>query len=174
MVKVTVLVPQGVSKASVKLPRVLFTDATWKVFPVSLVTVILFAPSVKATVPLGFTLKLMVPPLCFENVNGLGLVETVTMHGVGVGFGLTGVADGDGDGDADGLAPGLGSGLGDGSGSPPGDGVGVGSRSTTSGVGVGDGELSSFGVGVGVGEDRKSTRLNSCHLVISYAVFCLK
>src|SRR5256885_11920508 len=23
-------------------------------------------------------------------------------------------------------------------------------------------------------EDRKSTRLNSCHLVISYAVFCLK
>src|SRR5256885_10677043 len=32
--------------------------------------------------------------------------------------------------------------------------------------------------GVGVGgknkEDRKSTRLNSSHLVISYAVFCLK
>src|SRR3989454_8660254 len=26
----------------------------------------------------------------------------------------------------------------------------------------------------GVGEDRKSTRLNSSHLVISYAVFCLK
>src|SRR5688500_7431344 len=25
-----------------------------------------------------------------------------------------------------------------------------------------------------VGEDRKSTRLNSSHLVISYAVFCLK
>src|SRR5256885_9313563 len=24
------------------------------------------------------------------------------------------------------------------------------------------------------GTDRKSTRLNSCHLVISYAVFCLK
>src|SRR5256885_2874157 len=33
-----------------------------------------------------------------------------------------------------------------------------------------------FGVGVGVrvaGGDRKSTRLNSSHLVISYAVFCL-
>src|SRR2546426_4523254 len=26
----------------------------------------------------------------------------------------------------------------------------------------------------GVGADRKSTRLNSSHLVISYAVFCLK
>src|SRR2546426_5731041 len=26
----------------------------------------------------------------------------------------------------------------------------------------------------GSGEDRKSTRLNSSHLVISYAVFCLK
>src|SRR5256885_10523941 len=25
-----------------------------------------------------------------------------------------------------------------------------------------------------IGEDRKSTRLNSSHLVISYAVFCLK
>src|SRR5256885_3828513 len=29
-------------------------------------------------------------------------------------------------------------------------------------------------VAVGVLEDRKSTRLNSSHLVISYAVFCLK
>src|SRR2546426_6300339 len=28
--------------------------------------------------------------------------------------------------------------------------------------------------GVGRSEDRKSTRLNSSHLVISYAVFCLK
>src|SRR5256885_10853595 len=27
---------------------------------------------------------------------------------------------------------------------------------------------------LGVGGDRKSTRLNSSHLVISYAVFCLK
>src|SRR5438034_8573253 len=26
----------------------------------------------------------------------------------------------------------------------------------------------------GIGEDRKSTRLNSSHTVISYAVFCLK
>src|SRR3989454_8227816 len=29
-------------------------------------------------------------------------------------------------------------------------------------------------VGERVGQDRKSTRLNSSHLVISYAVFCLK
>src|SRR5256885_7307111 len=28
--------------------------------------------------------------------------------------------------------------------------------------------------GVGLSRDRKSTRLNSSHLVISYAVFCLK
>src|SRR2546426_7566405 len=27
---------------------------------------------------------------------------------------------------------------------------------------------------LGAGQDRKSTRLNSSHLVISYAVFCLK
>src|SRR5256885_12505226 len=32
-----------------------------------------------------------------------------------------------------------------------------------------DGRLGAVG-----GEDRKSTRLNSSHLVISYAVFCLK
>src|SRR5256885_10269853 len=30
------------------------------------------------------------------------------------------------------------------------------------------------GAAHGAGEDRKSTRLNSSHLVISYAVFCLK
>src|SRR5256885_12121063 len=29
-------------------------------------------------------------------------------------------------------------------------------------------------LGIGHGRDRKSTRLNSSHLVISYAVFCLK
>src|SRR2546426_1580927 len=34
---------------------------------------------------------------------------------------------------------------------------------------------SSYGTTRGVrGQDRKSTRLNSSHLVISYAVFCLK
>src|SRR2546426_1526968 len=39
-----------------------------------------------------------------------------------------------------------------------------------------DGERAAVGViGVGPGaRDRKSTRLNSSHLVISYAVFCLK
>src|SRR5947207_5879606 len=31
-----------------------------------------------------------------------------------------------------------------------------------------------FGGGTGGGADRKSTRLNSSHTVISYAVFCLK
>src|SRR5688500_19660951 len=30
------------------------------------------------------------------------------------------------------------------------------------------------GTGLRLGRDRKSTRLNSSHLVISYAVFCLK
>src|SRR5690625_6115395 len=30
------------------------------------------------------------------------------------------------------------------------------------------------GLPVGVGEDRKSARLNSSHVAISYAVFCLK
>src|SRR5256885_8053133 len=30
------------------------------------------------------------------------------------------------------------------------------------------------GPGAGTGVDRKSTRLNSSHLVMSYAVFCLK
>src|SRR2546426_2720380 len=30
------------------------------------------------------------------------------------------------------------------------------------------------GTGLAAGQDRKSTRLNSSHLVISYAVFCLK
>src|SRR5256885_8981507 len=30
------------------------------------------------------------------------------------------------------------------------------------------------GVGIAAPQDRKSTRLNSSHLVISYAVFCLK
>src|SRR2546426_6831902 len=33
---------------------------------------------------------------------------------------------------------------------------------------------SGFTVGASTTEDRKSTRLNSSHLVISYAVFCLK
>src|SRR5256885_2527366 len=48
---------------------------------------------------------------------------------------------------------------------------------TTAGDRDQTGKLSSFG-GLGVFtrevQDRKSTRLNSSHLVISYAVFCLK
>src|SRR5690625_5989740 len=31
-----------------------------------------------------------------------------------------------------------------------------------------------FGAQIGITEDRKSTRLNSSHVAISYAVFCLK
>src|SRR5690606_41731962 len=34
--------------------------------------------------------------------------------------------------------------------------------------------LALFPVGLGIGVDRKSTRLNSSHVKISYAVFCLK
>src|SRR5262245_62560437 len=34
--------------------------------------------------------------------------------------------------------------------------------------------LISGAIGIGISEDRKSTRLNSSHLGISYAVFCLK
>src|SRR5256885_12548882 len=36
------------------------------------------------------------------------------------------------------------------------------------------GQIAFPGGGVNQGEDRKSTRLNSSHLVISYAVFCFK
>src|SRR5256885_5216090 len=38
--------------------------------------------------------------------------------------------------------------------------------------GIGDDELDALQAGLD--QDRKSTRLNSSHLVISYAVFCLK
>lgn len=151
MLRLTVLVPQGVSKASVKLPRVLLIESTEKVFPVLLVTVRLLGPSEKITVPVGFTEKLTVPPLCFENSNGLGVVVTVTTHGVGVGLGFV---PGEADGEAEGLAPGLAAGLapGDADGLAPGDGDAVGSKSTTSGVGLGDGESPPPGVGVGVGD----------------------
>src|SRR2546426_6999457 len=55
----------------------------------------------------------------------------------------------------------------------------VGAASRISGIGVAGGQRvgrgdAGGGVGPGVAEDRKSTRLNSSHLVISYAVFCLK
>jgi hypothetical protein len=84
---------------------VLLSDETWKVFPEVLVTERLFGPSLKMTVPLGLTVKLIVPLPCFENVNGVGLVVTVITQGVGVGF-APGEADGEADGDADGDAPG--------------------------------------------------------------------
>src|SRR5699024_12749957 len=38
----------------------------------------------------------------------------------------------------------------------------------------GDQQVGAAGRGSQVGEDRKSTRLNSSHVSISYAVFCLK
>src|SRR5256885_6349120 len=41
-------------------------------------------------------------------------------------------------------------------------------------IGPGDGLSLLMGGKIDVGLDRKSTRLNSSHLVISYAVFCLK
>src|SRR2546426_7038880 len=40
--------------------------------------------------------------------------------------------------------------------------------------GAGRGGRAGAAAGRGVRRDRKSTRLNSSHLVISYAVFCLK
>src|SRR5688500_19612168 len=60
------------------------------------------------------------------------------------------------------------------------DGVGLvlqssGQRMVVGAVGVDDVDVPAVGVGADVGDlDRKSTRLNSSHLVISYAVFCLK
>src|SRR5256885_12604291 len=47
----------------------------------------------------------------------------------------------------------------------------IGAHATGVGAGV---ALAQSLVVLGRGEDRKSTRLNSSHLVISYAVFCLK
>src|SRR5256885_5081130 len=41
-------------------------------------------------------------------------------------------------------------------------------------TGTGAEEFGKFGDTIYFHEDRKSTRLNSSHLVISYAVFCLK
>src|SRR5256885_3381380 len=56
---------------------------------------------------------------------------------------------------------------------------GVGERFLQSRIGLSPQRLVSArqpvaGLGIFVGGDRKSTRLNSSHLVISYAVFCLK
>jgi hypothetical protein len=133
----------------VKLPRALLSDSTAKRFPDVLVTERLLGPSVKATVPFGFTLKLTVPLPCFENDSGLGLVVTVTIHGVGVGLGLT---PGEADGEADGLALGLGLVTGDATGLAPGLGLAPGDAD---GLAPGDGDAeglpSPFGVGVGVG-----------------------
>lgn len=130
----TVCEPHGVVKVSVKLPRVLFKELTVKVLPEPLTTLRLFGPLAKVTVPFGLTLKLIVPPLCFENVSGLGLVVTWTVHGVGVGIGV-------------GVGVPLGVGVGVGVGVPLGVGVGVG---VEIGVGVGSAEIG-VGVGVGVG-----------------------
>src|SRR2546430_13138190 len=53
-----------------------------------------------------------------------------------------------------------------------GDGVGSGCEGT--GEGLDTGLLVACASGVAAGADRKSTRLNSSHSQISYAVFCLK
>src|SRR5690606_40791561 len=67
---------------------------------------------------------------------------------------------------------------------PQGDGPGNGPPVTRRGSGSSRGAALSGGAGqawgqgdrtpLGIGEDRKSTRLNSSHVKISYAVFCLK
>src|SRR5688500_19517151 len=49
----------------------------------------------------------------------------------------------------------------------------VGTGGTLAGVGIALKERNPK-IAIGLAEDRKSTRLNSSHLVISYAVFCLK
>jgi hypothetical protein len=77
-VTLTFCEPQGVLKASVKLPRALFNDATLKVLPDILVTPKLLGAPVlsNSTVPLGLTVKATVPPPCFEKESGFGLVVT--------------------------------------------------------------------------------------------------
>src|SRR5256885_12875181 len=54
------------------------------------------------------------------------------------------------------------------------DHVAAGLRMLPMGEAIADGPDASADTLAGVDEDRKSTRLNSSHLVISYAVFCLK
>src|SRR5256885_8913362 len=53
------------------------------------------------------------------------------------------------------------------------DGVDIGSTTPVRSASASTSFLTSTPTGI-VFEDRKSTRLNSSHLVISYAVFCLK
>src|SRR3712207_8673880 len=53
-------------------------------------------------------------------------------------------------------------------------GAGDGSSGGTAPAIVGEGSGDGVGSGGKVGSDRKSTRLNSSHANISYAVFCLK
>ncbi len=159
----TVCVPQGVLKVSVKLPRVLFNDVTVNVLPVPVTPRLFGPPSATVTGPFGFTVKLIVPLPCFENVSGLGLVVTVTVQGVGVTTGdapglAPGLADGDAPGDAPGLAPGLAAGLapGDGDGLELGEGlesgvgstIGVGDGSTCGGVGSLEGDGAGEGSGL--------------------------
>src|SRR5690606_41640433 len=58
-----------------------------------------------------------------------------------------------------------------------GDRAALGERETPSPLGrlvVQPGDRSDGGIAVGVVGDRKSTRLNSSHVKISYAVFCMK
>ena len=141
--------PQGVLKTSVKLPRVLFNDETLNAVPLP-VTPRLLGPLVNVTVPAGLTTKLIVPPSCFENENGVGLVVTWTVHGVGVGVGV-GVPPGDGEI----LGVGVGAGVGVGVASPMGVGselgVGVGSASIGVGSCCGVGSCDGDGAGVGSG-----------------------
>jgi hypothetical protein len=143
MVTPTFCEPQGVVNTSVKLPRVLLSELTTKLLPTPFVTLRLFGPLRKVTVPVGFTVKLMVPLPCFEKLNGFGLVVAWTVHGVGVTTGLgEGLAPGDGFTLGDGLAPGDGDGFSVGDGEASGDGLAS---------GVGEGLASGEGEGVGDG-----------------------
>src|SRR5260221_8382170 len=58
--------------------------------------------------------------------------------------------------------------------SSPAFGVPTGQPPTTRRQASGRSDINSNRRSQGTGEDRKSTRLNSSHTVISYAVFCLK
>lgn len=76
IVTLTFCDPHGVVNTSVKLPRVLFSELTANVLPKPFVTPRLLGPLENCTVPLGLTVKLIVPLPCFENENGFGLVVT--------------------------------------------------------------------------------------------------
>src|SRR2546426_7526307 len=95
--------------------------------------------------------------------------------GIGSASGGAGAGDGGGSGTGTSIAAGGSGGLAGGAGSLVGaEGcAGMASRDTLPGRRE-SGRPAGMAGAVGSSGDRKSTRLNSSHLVISYAVFCLK